>query len=44
MENYVQLINKLTIDFAEKFCDNGKIDWKKLVKFNSGFEKISIDR
>lgn len=40
MENYAQLINKLTVEFVEKFCDDGKINWRELVKFNSGFEKI----
>ena len=35
-----KIINKLTMEFSEELCDNGKIDWEKLVKFNSGFEKI----
>lgn len=39
-ENYAQIINKLTLEFSEKFCDDGKINWEKLVKYNSGFEKV----
>ena len=31
------LINRLTRDFIDRFCDpSGKIDWLKLVRFNSG--------
>jgi len=40
MENYARIVNKLTLEFAQQFCDNGKINWKKLVEYNSGFEKI----
>ncbi|RJQ48596.1 MAG: cytosolic protein [Nitrospiraceae bacterium] len=39
---YAQIINKFTLDFMNKFCIDGKVDWEKLVKFNSGkgkFEK-----
>lgn len=39
-ENYAQIVNTLTLEFSQKFCDNGKINWAKLVKYNSGFEKI----
>ena len=39
LENYAQVVNKLTLEFSQKFCDNGKINWEKLVKYNSGFEK-----
>jgi len=41
LENYAQIINKLTLDFSKKFCDNGKINWEKLVEYNSSFEKIA---
>ena len=34
-ESYTQLINKFTFEFSAEFCDNGKIDWEKLIKFNS---------
>ena len=39
-ENYAQVVNKLTLEFSQKFCDDGKINWAKLVEYNSGFEKI----
>ncbi len=35
-EAYGILINKFTVDFANRFCDNGKINWEKLLIFNSG--------
>jgi hypothetical protein len=36
LEEYVQLINRFTKEFIELFCDiSGKIDWNRLVKFNS---------
>lgn len=40
LESYAQIINKLTLEFSQKFCDDGKINWTKLIKYNSGFEKI----
>jgi hypothetical protein len=37
MKQYVQMINKFTKEFVNLFCDNdGIIDWKKLVEYNSG--------
>jgi hypothetical protein len=37
LEEHSKLINRFTKEFIELFCDNnGKIDWNKLVKFNSG--------
>jgi len=39
-ENYAQIVNKLTLEFSQKFCDDGKINWAKLVEYNSGFEKV----
>jgi hypothetical protein len=36
MDKHSQLINRFTKEFIELFCnDNGKIDWNKLVRFNS---------
>lgn len=40
LENYAQVVNKLTLEFSQRFCDDGKINWAKLVEYNSGFEKI----
>lgn len=39
-ENYARIVNTLTLEFSQKFCDDGKINWAKLVEYNSGFEKI----
>lgn len=41
LESYTQIINKLTVEFSQKFCDDGKINWAKLVEYNSGFEKMA---
>lgn len=35
-EAYAVLVNKFTLEFALKFCDEGKINWEKLLLFNSG--------
>lgn len=35
IEAYSQLINKFTLEFSKEFCEDGKIIWNKLVKFNS---------
>lgn len=35
-EAYAILINKFTLGFATEFCDDGKINWEKLLQFNSG--------
>lgn len=43
LENYAQIVNKLTLEFSQKFCDRGKINWAKLVEYNSGFKKIIIN-
>ncbi len=40
IEAYASMINKFTREFAIDFCDReGKIDWNKLVEFNSGKKK-----
>lgn len=31
-----RIINLFTQEFMDKFCDNGVINWEKLVEFNSG--------
>lgn len=39
VESYAKMINKFTKEFAFDFCDDdGKINWVKLVQFNSGIE------
>jgi hypothetical protein len=35
-ESYAQIINKFTHEFMNDFCVDGKINWDKLVRFNSG--------
>lgn len=31
-----RVLNIFTEEFIKDFCDNGEINWKKLVEFNSG--------
>ncbi len=40
-ENYAQIVNKLTLEFSQEFCNAGKINWTKLVEYNSGLEKVT---
>ncbi len=35
-EERARLINRFTAEFATEFCTDGRIDWQKLVVFNSG--------
>jgi hypothetical protein len=35
-EERAVLINKFTSEFSQIFCIDGRIDWKRLVQFNSG--------
>lgn len=35
VQSYAQMLNKFTLQFATEFCDDGKINWEKIVKFNS---------
>ena len=36
MEAYSILLNKFTMILAQRFCIDGKINWKKLLVLNSG--------
>jgi len=38
LESYARIINQLTLEFSQKFCDDGKIDWAKLIEYNSGIK------
>jgi hypothetical protein len=38
LEAYSQIINKFTAEFAKDFCDDGRINWEKLVRFNSAIK------
>lgn len=33
---YARLVTNFTVEFAKDFCDDGVINWERLVKFNSG--------
>lgn len=33
---YSQIVNKLTLEFSQRFCKDGIINWEELIKFNSG--------
>lgn len=33
---YARVLNLFTQEFIEKFCVEGRIDWEKIVRFNSG--------
>lgn len=35
-EELAVVINKFTAELSSEFCRNGRIDWEKLVRFNSG--------
>jgi len=39
VKSYSQIINKFTQEFSEDFCDDGIINWEKLVAFNSSKKK-----
>lgn len=41
LEEYSQIINKFTLEFNQKFCVDGKIDWDALVRFNSSSLKAN---
>lgn len=35
---YSRIVNIFTFEFVQKFCVDGKIDWEKLVRFNSAID------
>jgi len=39
VEEYSQLVNRFTLEFSQRFCIDGKIDWQALVRFNSSAEQ-----
>lgn len=39
---YAKVVNKFTLSFAEEFCNDGEIDWIKLVEFNSASNTFEI--
>ena len=44
LEHYSQILNKFTLDFGNKFCVDGKINWEKLVQFNSSIKSIKFNK
>jgi len=42
MEQYSQILNKFTFEFGNKFCVDGKINWEKLVQFNSSIKSMKF--
>jgi hypothetical protein len=36
LQEKARLVNLFTEEFMKDFCEDGRIDWKKLVEFNSG--------
>jgi len=34
-KEHAKILNKFTDEFCDRFCPNGEIDWKALVRFNS---------
>ncbi len=39
---YSQVVNNLTFEFTTNFCDNGLINWEKLIEFNSGKRETNL--
>jgi hypothetical protein len=35
LKAYAKVINQFTLNFAQEFCDDGVINWQKIVVFNS---------
>ncbi|MFH1196278.1 MAG: PmeII family type II restriction endonuclease [bacterium] len=42
INEYNRKLNLLVLPFADEFCVKGKIDWEKLVRYNSQNEKMKI--
>lgn len=36
---YYRIVNKFTHEFADDFCDDGRINWEALVAYNSGAQR-----
>ena len=39
VSEYSQIVNRFTLEFSQRFCIDGKIDWQALVRFNSSAEQ-----
>jgi hypothetical protein len=38
LNSYAQILNKFTLEFSIQFCNDGKINWERLVQFNSSID------
>ncbi len=41
-KHYARIVNQFSKSFMNHFCDQGEINWDKLVQFNSGKNKVSL--
>jgi hypothetical protein len=39
LDQYSQIVNKFTLEFSQRFCVDGRIDWNALVAFNSAVSR-----
>lgn len=39
LQSYAQMLNKFTLEFTIDFCDDGIINWERIVRFNSETKK-----
>ncbi|MCU0425057.1 MAG: cytosolic protein [Candidatus Kapabacteria bacterium] len=44
LKMYAKVINTFTLAFAQEFCQDGEIDWEKLVVFNSAKRNSSTNK
>jgi len=44
MQEHARIVNMFTVQFSEKFCKNGIIDWASIVRFNSSTEKPPVEK
>jgi hypothetical protein len=35
LKAYAKVVNQFNLNFAQEFCDDGEINWKRIVEFNS---------
>jgi hypothetical protein len=44
VNSHAGIVNRFTQEFIGKFCDEGMINWTRLVQFNSGSDKLAGKR
>jgi len=40
LESYAQIINQFALEFGQRYCHNGKIDWTKLIQLISSKNRV----